>query len=163
MRIAGNSLLVLVTLAVAALAGYLVLYPPGMITASSAGQVVPTLPLVTTATTPSATTTTPPPPPAQLTMEAACAAVLPVMDRVASLTVSANGPDGGNVDVAGGITSDLGAIKDLSPDELATTIEPLLTVLTDYTNALRSQTAAQLDTATGSASEQAVRDLCAAG
>lgn len=153
----------LATLGVAALVVYLVTSPPGAVDPALRGA-DGNLSSSSSAPPPSAapTTTAPavtlPPP---LSLAGACGAVLPVVDRVESVRFdyvnNADGVDPGRVTA---IATDLQSIRDLAPAELATTIDPLLNLMTAFAGSLNGSADAPLDLDAASASEDAIRGQC---
>ncbi len=163
LTILGNFLLVLVTLGVAGLVVYLVTSPPGAVDPSLSGSdldLIPSSSAPATSEVPPTTTvavTLPPP----LSLAGACGAVLPVVDRVESVRFDyVNGSESLEPARVNAVATDLQSIRDLSPAELATTIDPLLNQMTAFATSLEGSTQATLDLDAASASEDAIRKQC---
>lgn len=163
MRVIGNVALVLITLAVGAMVGYLLLYPPGAIPAGTRGQDIGAIPTTSASPTPTVTltataTTTPPP---QLSLIGACDSILPMLDRVEQVRFDyVNDPAGLDVGVVTAVTSDLQSIRDRAPVELATTIDPLLTAMNAFTISLTGSNQPTFDLEAATASEDAIAEQC---
>lgn len=165
MRVIGNLTLALITLAVAGMVGYLLLSPPGAVDPQAQGQNIGSIP--TTSATPAPTTTvTPTPTPTPvvpLSLAGACGSILPLLDRVEDVRFDyVNEPAELDVGVVTAVTSDLRRIRELSPAELGTTIDPLLTAMTAFETSLTGSNQPMLDLDAATASEDAIEEQCTA-
>lgn len=161
----GNTFLGLATLAVGALAVYLVLAPPGVLDPASQ-QVAPAIPVGTeTAPAPGA----PVPPqvepaevPGQLSLGPACGAVSPLLnlaDEVRSTAI--DNSDALNTEMISDLTRDLQSVSDISPDELDALIDPLTTVLVELNNAiLAGEENPEIDSEVAEGTTESIRVLC---
>lgn len=158
LTIIGNLLLVLATLAVAALVAYLVLYPPGALKVASQDTPTTTAP-VTTSAAPSATSAAPAP----LTLAAACGGVAPALDQTdAVVTTASNDPAGLNSETIAGVARDLQTSSGTAPAELKALIDPLAAQLVELNNAvLAGEESPDFDAEGATAKTEAIRTLCA--
>jgi hypothetical protein len=162
MRVIGNATIVLITLAVIAMVGYLLLYPRGAVDPDTQGQDIGAIPTTspTPSPTPTPTTATPTPPP-QLSLVGACDSIVPMLDRVEDVRFDyVNDPGDLDVGVVTAVTSDLQSIRDRAPVELATTIDPLLTAMNAFTVSLAGSKQPMLDLEAATASEDAIAEQC---
>lgn len=134
----GNVLLVLITLGVGALAGYLVVNPPGVL--DPAGQRVSLPTTTSTAVTPAPGGPVPPvvdpaEVPGQLSLGPACGAVSPLLSRADEVRNTAiNNIDGLSTETISDLTRDLQTLSDIAPEELDLLIDPLTNVLVELNN-----------------------------
>jgi len=149
-RVVGNVLLLLATLAVGALAAYLVLYPPGVVTKASAQPIVaPSAPATASGT--AATTAK--------TLEQSCAESLPLLDQTTLL---------GNTDLAkvdkaavATLATSLTGARDSAPAQLPAVLDPLVTLVSDFNTSLADGSATEpLNGAAVSGLAVAIRDQC---
>ncbi|MGI8691555.1 MAG: hypothetical protein ACR2JK_01455 [Geodermatophilaceae bacterium] len=159
LSVIGNLLLVLATLAVAALVAYLVLYPPGALKAVSQETQTTTTPPPTTSSAPPATSTAP----AALSLTAACGGVAPTLDQTdAVVTTAANDPAALNSETIAGVSRDLQTSSGTAPSELKALIDPLAAQLVELNNAvLAGEEAPDFDAEGATAKTEAIRTLCA--
>ncbi len=170
LSILGNLLLFLATLAVAGLVTYLVLNPPGVLDPASQ-QSLPTPPGATgtaSGPTPSASGSAQPTDPntsgapGQLSLGTACGGVSPLLDRADEVRNTAiDDSNALNSESISNLPRDLQTLSDISPDELASLIDPLTSVLVELNNSvLAGEENPQLDTEAATASTDAMRTLC---
>lgn len=164
LSLVGNLLLVLATLAVAGLVAYLMLYPPGVLDSASQPQSIPTAPSSTAvasgAVPPSATAA--PAAPQQLTLEASCGGVTPLLDQTDVVVTTAT-EDSGALDSAtiATLATNLQAVSGTAPDELSALIDPLAAQLVELNNAVLAGTEdLQFDAEAATNSTEAIRALC---
>jgi len=162
MRVIGNLLIVVLTLAVGAMVVLLVLDPRGAVGADAEGQDIGAIPTTAPTTPPPTTTPTPTPtPPPPMSLAGACGALLPMLERGEEVRFDyVNNKDDLEPGVVSAVTTDLQSIRDLAPSELATTIDPLLTVMNAFTLSLTGSDNPVLDLDAATASEDAIQEQC---
>lgn len=163
MRVIGNLTLVLITLAVGGMVGYLLLSPPGAVDPETRGENIGSIPTTSPTPTPTATPTpsaTPTPLPT-MSLVGACDSILPLLERVESVRFDyVNTPAELDVGVVTAVTMDLQSVRDRSPAELATTIDPLLSAMNTFTTSLTGSNQPMLDLEAATASEDAIAEQC---
>lgn len=163
----GNVLLLLFTLAVGTLAGYLILNPPGVLDPTSQQAALPVQP--TAEATPTPAPGAPVPPvldpeevPGLLSLGPACGAVSPLLTRSDDVRATAiNNSDALDSETISDLTRDLQALSDISPAELGALIDPLTTVLVELNNAiLAGEENPEIDSEVAEGTTEDIRTLC---
>lgn len=160
MSVLGNLVLVIATIAVFALVGYLVTNPPGRLSNADAAD-LPALPTSSAAATSGAVAPTSAAAPTAADLVTACASLTPLLDRsdaVIAQVVAAEALDAGEIT---GLANDLTGISGVSPAELTAQIDPLVQILVNLNSAvLAGDTSPDVDTDVALADTAAMRETC---
>lgn len=158
LSVIGNVLLLLATLAVAALVAYLVLYPPGVLDPASQQSVATTPPPTSSPAAPTGSAS----PPAALSLEAACGGVAPLLDQTDAVITTAIGDSAAlDSETISNVARDLQTSSGTAPAELKTLIDPLAAQLVELNNAvLAGEETPDFDAEKATASTGGIRTLC---
>lgn len=166
LSVLGNVLLLLTTLAVGGVAGYLIVYPPGVLDPASQQSALPVTTTDTTGVLPSGA---PVPPvldpnevPGMLSLGPACGAVAPLLSRSDDVrTTAIDNSAALDTETISDLTRDLQALSVISPVELKALIDPLTTVLVELDNSvLAGEENPQIDSDTAEGTTDSIRTLC---
>lgn len=171
LTVLGNLLLVLATVAVGLLVAYLVINPPGVVESSDLNP-LPTGPTSPSGAAAGGTTTgqTAPPEgpatsgvPGQLSLDTACGAINPLLDRADEIrTTAIDNSDALVPESISDLTRDLETLANASPPELSAVVDPLTQILVDLNNeVLAGREFPEVDSSGAEQATATARELCA--
>lgn len=168
LAVLGNLLLVLATLAVAALVAYLVVNPPGVVDTASDLDPLPSS--TSGVVAPPGTSGGAAPPagaatsgvPGQLSLGTSCGAINPLLSRADEVrTTAVDDSDALVPESISDLTRDLETLSNIAPPELSAQIDPLTQILVDLNNELlANKEFPDVNVDGAEAATDAIRDLC---
>lgn len=166
LSVLGNVLLLLMTLAVGSVAGYLIVNPPGVLDPASQQAALPVTTPDTTGALPSGAPVPPVLDPGEvagmLSLGPACGAVAPLLTRSDDVrTTAIDNPDALDTETISDLTRDLQSLSVISPAELKALIDPLTTVLVELNNSvLAGEENPQINSEAAEGTTDSIRTLC---